>query len=174
MIPQTLFVVLGITYASAASMGMSGCSIQLNSEKEISWSDTMILFDHSRREVKTFLRLQSAGFTRTVTGNMLRVSIPEAIEYFNKYSTIQVYLDSYDRNRHLRLGSRASLDPWDLNNRDSFILRMSDDDFNRHYISDPRNRVTTAEAIRGLTLHSPVLRGANPDGLPDPGIRGWI
>jgi hypothetical protein len=174
MLPQTVFVVLGVSRDDVARMGMSGCSLQLNDSGEISWVDTAILLDGSRREVKTFLRVQGKDFVHAAQGNHIRISVPDAREYFMKYPTIELYLDSYDRNRFIRLGSRCYLEPWNLNSEDSFILRMSDEEFNLHYISDPRCRVTTAEILRRIHLHKPVLIAGKPRGLPDPDGRGWI
>lgn len=174
MIPETLLIVLGVSYADLISMGFVGFTQELNSDNEISWSDSSVCLDRRRREVQTFLRVQSISNTDSIMGPRLRVSIPDARTYFNRYGDLEDFLKAYDTNKYLRLGSRASLEPWELNSKDSFILRMSDAEFQRYFISDPRKTIPYSSMVRGSTLHSPVLRGMHPPGLPDPEDRGWI
>lgn len=174
MIPETLYIVLGVCHADLVRMGFVGFVEELNSDNEISWSESLICLDKSRREVQTFLRVQAISNTDSINGPRLRISISDARTYFNRYDDIEDFLSAFDANKYLRLGSRASLEPWELNSKDSFILRMSTDDFHRYYISDPRRTIPYSGIIRGSTLHSPVLRGSTPPGLSDPEDRGWI
>jgi len=174
MIPETLLIVLGISYADLIRMGFVGLVQELNSDGEISWSESLVCLDKGRREVQTFLRIQAISNTDSINGPRLRVSIPDAQTYFNRFDDIERFLNAYDANKYLRLGSRASLEPWELNSKDSFILRMSDAEFQRYYISDPRKTIPYSSMVRGSTLHSPVLRGMCPPGLSDPEDRGWM
>jgi hypothetical protein len=174
IIPQALFVAIGVNRTDCIRMGLTGCSLQLDDTQEYSWAESEVLLDFGRREVRTFLRIQGVSFAHTVIGTNVRISVLAVREYFHKYYSIEKFLGAYDKNRVLRLGSRYTVNPWDLDSRDSIILRMEDSEFNRIFISDPRKRLTTAEILRNLSLHSPVLRGEPPAWHSCPASRGWI
>lgn len=155
-------------------MGMLGCGLQLGDDGEISRRDTTVTLDASRPEVQCFFGLEGVEVSNFSPLNISRISILQMEEYIVLYPEIVEYLRLYERNRFLRLGNRARVPAWNLSSRESYIVRMSDDDFHRHFVSDPRMRMTMAGILNpNLFLHPPILIGEGPDGLPPPDQGAW-
>lgn len=175
-IPEMVFLTLGVSRAEAARCGMVGCGLQLNpSTYDYMWAETTFALDLGRAEVRCFLTINGIPFS-PIPGieDIARIPFLLMETYLNKFQGIKDYLDHYRRNRFLRLGSRCYLEPWELNSRDAFLLGMSDEEFLRHYVVDPRGVPTSSMISRRLSLHSPVLTREEPEGLPVPRQGGWI
>lgn len=174
-VPETVFLTLGIPRSQAAELGMLGCGLQLGDSGEYLWREATITVDLGRREVATFLRVNGIPFTLIPNHrNTARISFVQMETFIAKVAGIRDFLSLHRRNKFLRLGRRAYLEPWELTSRDSFLIRMSDEDFLRYYIADPRGQLMASEITSRTCLHSPLLKGAVPPGLPDPARGGWI
>lgn len=173
-IPSMVFEFLRISRELAHEVGIVGCGLQLDDQGEYSWRDTTLTLDLGKDVVKVFLTIEGIPFDSPPHWEgYARVRILHIEEYLKYYSSIQEFLESYRKNRFLRLGRRALLPPWELDSRDSFILRMEESAFKTHFICDPRERISHSGIIRGETLHEPLMV-REPDGLPSPGLGGWI
>jgi hypothetical protein len=173
--PDTVFLTLGVSRLEAFEMGMLGCGLQLNSLGDFSWADTTISLDPNKEEVKIFLALREVNSESVPSfEGITRISIQDMQEYVSLYETIQEFLGLYRRNRFLRLGRSARVSPECLDSRQAFIIRMSESDFNDHFIADPRGQLSFAQMANPSTfLHEPLMKKI-PQGLPDPGKGGWI
>lgn len=173
-VPVTVFLFLGVTRQDAYKVGMVGCGLQLADSGEFDWAETTISVNLTNDEVRVFLRTKHIPFTVSpVSSSTLRVGILDFKEYIERHSMIVDFLSTFRRNRYLRLGSRAFLDPCDLDSRDSFILGLSDKEFDASFVSDPRGPLSFSEISSRSGRHSPVqyrpIRG-----LPDPGQGSWM
>jgi hypothetical protein len=174
-VPETVFLTLGIPRSLAASLGMLGCGLQLGDSGEYSWREATITLDLGFREVSTFLKVNGIPFTIIPNHrNTARISFVQMQTYISKVTGIREFLSLHRRNKFLRLGRKAHLEPWELDSRDSFLIRMSDEDFLRYYITDPRGQLLSSEITSRMVLHSPILRASSPPGLPDPAKGDWI
>jgi len=174
-VPGLVFEFLGTTRGTAHEMGMVGCGLQLDPSGEYSWRDTTCTLDLKKDEVKVFLTIEGIPFSSLPEHQgYARVSLLHMEEYCHYFSSIQEFLVLYRRNRFLRLGSRARESPWNLDSRESYILRMDDSVFMTHFVADPRGHLPYSQIIStNNTLHDPIML-RKPDGLPDPGLGGWI
>jgi len=174
-IPETVFLTLGIPRSRAREFGMSGCGLQLDPSGEYAWREATITLDTSLEEVQVFLRVNDIPFTIIPNiRNTARITFPQMQLFISKIAGIREFLESFRRNKFLRLGRKSYSSPWELNSRDAFLLGMSDEEFSRYYITDPRGRLLSSEVSSRTCLHSPVLRAEEPLGLPDPVAGGWI
>lgn len=174
VIPEIIFQFLRISRAHAEELGIEGCGLQLNDSGEFHWSESTISLARERDEVKMFLHLEGVEVSQLPGTGILRIPITQAEQYVALFPSIVDFLQLYRRNRFLRLGRRARLPPWELDSHDSFLIKMSDSDFNRYYIHDPRSRMSTAGVINPAAfLHSPILAAVAPPGIPLPGEGSW-
>jgi len=155
-------------------MGMVGCGMQLDDSGEYAWSETTVSLSLGMPQVCVFLKTKKIAFSEIPgMSSIARIPIKLALEYISVYPLILSFLERFRKNRFLRLGHRAFLDPWDLDSRDSFILTMSEEDFKSSFIEDPRGPPLLSEISSGIGRHSPKLF-RNIPGLPDPGQGSWI
>lgn len=168
MVPETLLLVLGYSHSDVITMGMLGCSMQLGSDYEVSWSDSAVILDGGRDEVKCFFA--SRPQPSSVEGHV-RIDILTSKVYFDTFPQIVRYLEAYRTRKFRRLGKRAFLSPWELTSRDSFILSMEENEFLTHYVQDPRSRPSASQVLKHEALHPPVLYGREPPDLPDLELR---
>jgi len=174
-VPSLVFNFLGCSREVAQQMGMLGCGLQLNESGDFSWRDTTCTLDLEKDFVKIFLHIEGIPFdTPPHWEGYARISILHMEEYVRYFSSIQEFLELYRKNRFLRLGRRARLPPWELDSRDSYILRMEESAFRKHFVCDPRERIPHSRILfSDEVLHDPIVV-EQPDGLPDPGLGGWI
>jgi hypothetical protein len=173
-VPTTVFLFLGVNRLDAHKMGMIGCGLQLDDSGEYAWRETTISLDMSNAHVRVFLKTRNIPFSvLPENDSVLRIHISLMKEYVLQFANISSFMDAYQRNRFLRLGSRAFLDPWDLDSRDAFMLRMSEEDFSSSFITDPRGRPLHSEVTSKIGRHSPKQIRAVP-GMPVPGLGSWI
>jgi len=173
-VPTTVFLFLRTSRADAHKMGMIGCGLQLNDQSEYDWSETTISLDLRLPQVCVFLKTKKIEFSVLPERNLVaRVPILVMEDYVAQYATVISFLDMHKRNKFLRLGHRAFLDPWDLDSRDSYILRLSDEEFESSFIADPRGQPLLSEITSRSGRHSPKQFRTIP-GLPDPGVGSWI
>lgn len=173
-VPDTVFLFLGISRERASQMGVIGCGLQLNDDYEYSWSETTVTLSPNKEEVRIFLTVRRIPFSHVPNEQRpLRISMLDMEDFILRYENIQRFLCMYRRNRFLRLGHRAYVPSWELDSREAFLLGMSDDDFDRHYVADPRGQLTFGEIARRESRHSPVEL-VRPAGIPDPGQGYWI
>lgn len=173
-IPKFVFEFLRIDVGTAHQMGVVGCGLQLTDLGEYSWRDTTLTLDLKKDFVKIFLTIEGIPFDSPPHWEgYARVKILHIEEYIKYFSSIQEFLGYYQRNRFRRLGKRARLPPWELDSRDSFILKMEENVYNTHFVSDPRGQIPHSRVASNDTLHNPIML-SKPDGLPDPGLGGWI
>lgn len=173
-VPTTVFLVLGISRQDAHSMGMIGCGLQLDDTGDFAWSETSVSLDLGLPQVCIFLKTKKIPFSVLPgVSHVARIPIKLMLEYIVVYPTITSFMECHRRNKFLRLGHKAFLDPWDLDSHDSFKLLMSDDDFNSSFITDPRGPPLHSEIAARRGRHSP--KQFRPvQGLPDPGVGSWI
>jgi len=172
-IPTTVFLLLGKTREYCHQSGMVGCGLQLDDHGEILWSEVTVSVTLTR-SVCTFLRLEGIPFSlHPRLPSVVRLSITEMERYLSRYEDIKRFLDAYDRNRFLRLGSRAFKDPWDLDSRDCHVLLLTEEVFIEHFIADPRGRPLASVVASRVGRHSPVMYRELP-GVPPPGVGSWI
>jgi len=172
-VPETVFLVIRIDRIRAHKMGMVGCGMQLNDVGDYDWRETTISLSLGSPQVCVFLRTRGVAFDH-IPGreSFVRISPLLMEEYGRDFDRISSFLELYRKNRFLRLGSRAFLDPWDLDSRDSFLLRMDDAEFNASFIVDPRGQPLIAELISRQGRYPPK-RIRDVPGLPDPGRGKW-
>jgi hypothetical protein len=174
-VPTTVFLFLGFSRRDSHEMGVVGAGLQLDMESgEFAWGETTISVDLNRTEVKIFLEsrgIQHSGLPEKQ--GITRIPILQAKEYLEEYENICDFLQIFKERRFLRLGNRAFLDPWDLDSRDAFILRMCETDFSHYFIADPRGQPLSSEVTSRKGRHSPLMV-SKPPGIPDPGAGGWI
>jgi len=174
-VPVTVFLFLRISREDAHSMGMVGCGLQLDATGDYSWADTTVSISLENVQANIFLKTRKMD-VHALPGlgdRIARIPILDMVEYIRLYPNILSFLERYRKNRFLRLGRRAFLDPWDLDSRDSFLLNMDDSEFESSFIQDPRGPPLASEVASGNGRHSPKLIRA-PPGLPDPGVGSWI
>jgi len=173
-VPLTVFLFLGVSRQDAHGMGMLGCGLQLDDSGEYSWADATASLDLSNSKVCIFLRTKKIDFpVFPGKSGIARISLSCMREYIALYATIVQFLDAYHKNRFLRLGRRAFLDPWDLDSHDSHVLLMDDESFSSSFIVDPRGQPLLAEITTREGRHSPKQFRAVP-GMPVPGRGSWI
>lgn len=173
-VPETVFLVVRIDRTRAHQMGMVGCGLQLNDVGDYDWRETTISLDLGKPQVCVFLRTQGIDFnTIPGRGSIARIPILLMEKYGQQFGRISSFLELYRKNRFLRLGRRALLDPWDLDSRDSFLLRLEDETFCSSFIVDPRGQPLVAELMSNQCRHPPKQIREVP-GLPDPGRGKWI
>jgi len=174
-VPETVFLTLGIPRYQASELGMLGCGLQLDDSGEYLWREATITLDLSCKEVLIFLKVNGIPFTLIPNiRNTARISFMQMETFISKVTGIREFLRAHQRNKFLRLGSKAYLEPWELNSQEAFRIGMSDEDFATYYIPDPRGRLLNTEVTLRCSLHSPLLKGTNPPGLPDPAKGDWI
>lgn len=173
-IPSFVFEFLRISREHAQEMGVVGCGLQLTDQGEYSWRETTLTLDLKKDFVKIFLTIEGIPFDSPPHWEgYARISILHMEEYIAYFSSILTFLELYLKNRFLRLGRRARLSPWELDSRDSYILRMEESAYNMHFVSDPRGRIPHSRISSNDTLHDPIML-KRPEALPDPGLGGWI
>jgi hypothetical protein len=174
-IPSDVFIVLGRTRSECKALGMVGCGLQLNDIGDYAWSETTFSVSLDAPEVRVYLRVKGIPYITIPTlSSIARVNFQQMEEYIGVLPDIRKFLREYSRNRFLRLGNKASREPDSLDSRDAFLLRMSNEEFEKFYVSDPRGSLSVSSLLRGYTLHPPVLKGVEPAGLPAPGLGDWI
>jgi hypothetical protein len=173
-VPTTVFLFLGVNRQDAHSMGMVGCGLQLDDLGDYAWRETTISLNLGLPQVCVFLKTRNIPFS-TLPGKdgISRLPIADMLGYIKDFPLISSFLEVHRRNKFLRLGRRAFLDPWDLDSRDSFLLSMSEDDFSSSFVSDPRGPPLHSEIASRVGRHSPKQFRTVP-GLPDPGQGSWI
>lgn len=174
-VPETVFLLAGVNRLRAKEIGMVGCGLQLNeSNSEFDWRETTISLDITNPYVCIFLKTEEIPFS-LLPGRSSHTRVP--LLTFEKYSVeyprIHSFMECFRNHRFLRLGSRAYLAPHELDSRDSFMLRLSDEEFKSFFITDPRGPPSMAEIARGIPRHPPKLFRSLP-GLPAPGQGSWI
>jgi hypothetical protein len=173
-VPTTVFLLLGVNRQDAHSMGMVGCGMQLDDEGEYAWRETTVSLDVRNSHVCIFLETKKIlPLDLPNAPSFKRVPILVMEEYIKVYPNIVRFLEQYRRNRFIRLGPRAFLDPWELDSRDSFILSLDDEMFSSYFLADPRGKPLFSEAASRSGRHAPMLLRSLP-GLPDPGVGSWI
>jgi hypothetical protein len=173
-VPTTVFLVLGINRQDAHSMGMVGCGLQLDDSGDYAWGETTISLSLSLPQVCIFLKTKKIPFS-VLPGmcGIARIPTKLMLEYIVVYSTILSFMESHRKNKFMRLGHKAFLDPWDLDSHDSFKLLMTDEEFSSSFIEDPRGPPLLSEIAANIGRHSPKQFRA-VRGLPDPGMGSWI
>jgi len=177
-VPIEVFQFLGVNRETAHQMGMLGCGLQLNETGDYDWSELTITLSPDKEEVLLFLTVEGIPFT-AIPGHVsryIRIGILQFEEYIKYYLSIREFLMRFRKYRYLRLGRRAHLPAWQLTCQEVALIRLSDEDFDRNYISDPRRSLTFSESLRGGYLHTPVLRPGceGVRNLPGPRTGGWI
>lgn len=173
-IPTTVFLFLGVNRPDAHKMGVIGCGLQLDDQGEFAWGETTVSLDLNNVYVCVFLRTRNIPFSVHPENNLIsRVHISLVKDYVSQFANISSYIDDYRRNRFLRLGHRAFLDPWDLDSYDAFLVRMSDEEFSSSFIADPRGQPLHSEIASKVGRHSPK-RIRDIPGMPVPGSGSWI
>jgi len=155
-------------------MGMIGCGLQLDDTGDYAWGETTISLDLGKPQVCIFLKTKKIPFS-TLPGmcSIARIPTLTMLEYITCYPVILSFMENHRKNKFLRLGHRAFLDPWDLDSHDSFKLLMSDEEFSSSFIVDPRGQPLLSEIASRVGRHSP--KQFRPvQGLPDPGLGSWI
>jgi hypothetical protein len=164
----------GISRSQAEQIGVSGWGIQLDENGEYEWSAVTLTLRFTEN-LMCFLVTQDHVLSQ-VPGfqGLYRLDAQTIHEYLVYYDSIEEFLNRWRANRYLRLGARSVLRPWELNSQDHFIIMLDDEAFLRHFISDPRGRLSHAEILLGSTLHKPLMK-TEPPGYPvAPRARGWI
>lgn len=174
-VPEAVFLLVGVSRSRAKEIGMIGCGLQLNeSNTEFDWRETTISLDISNPYVCVFLKTEGISFSLLPgKSSYTRVPILTFEKYSVEYPRIHSFLELHKKHRFLRLGGRAFLAPHELDSRDSFLLRLSNEDFSRCFITDPRGPPSMAEVARCIPRHPPKQFGDLP-GLPGPGQGSWI
>lgn len=172
-IPTTVFLFLGVNRLDAHKMGIVGCGLQLDDQGEFAWGETTISLDVGNARVRVFLRTRNISFSvHPESSSISRVHISLVKDYVSQFANISSFIDDYRRNRFLRLGHRAFLDPWDLDSYDVFLVRMDDEEFSSSFIVDPRGQPLHSEITSKIGRHSPKqIRGI--PGMPFPGLGSW-
>jgi len=173
-VPRTVLLVLGLTEDNAYLMGMRGCGLQLGHDGEWSWPETTVTLSSQVEEVQVFLHVRSVENTVVKPGlDLVRVSIQQMLDYVQMHEAIREFLVLHRRYRYLRLGANAFVPSWELDSHDAFLIRMPSDEFDRHFVADPRGQPSYGEVARRLSRHRPTML-SRPRGLPDPGQGGWM
>jgi hypothetical protein len=173
-VPTTVFLFLGVSRQDAHSMGMVGCGMQLDDSGDFAWKETTVSLSLGQPQVCIFLKTKNIEFS-VMPGmcNIARIPISTMLEYITVFPVIVSFIEKHRKNKFMRLGHRAFLDPWDLDSHDSFKLLMDDDAFASSFIEDPRGPPLLSEIASRIGRHSPKQFRPVP-GLPDPGQGSWI
>lgn len=166
----------GISRAHANQIGIVGCSIQLTDDAEYDY--TSLTFTLRPQEaLYCFLTIERIPFDYIPEKSQgyVRMDVTHTIEYLRYFTSIEEFLNRWRDLRAVRLGSRSLLKPWELCSHDYHMIMMDESEFLRHFIPDPRGKLTHAEILRGLTLHKPLMRGNGPlEFQSPPQESGWI
>jgi len=166
---------LRISLSESSRMGIVGAGVQLNDRGEYDLT-TVTVTILPTQELLTFLEVE--GFPSTTLPGLVqgyrRLDFQTTSEYVSYFDSIHSFVDSWSKNRYLRLGSKASLRPWELDSHDFHLIMMDESDFLGHYVPDPRGQLSAAEIIRGHYRHTPVMTKTPPWYKRDFSRGGWI
>lgn len=174
-VPQVVLSFLRISRETASNIGMLGCGIQLNEMGEYDWSETTITLSIENEAFRCFAIVEGISFSNLPgMSGRVRIGVLQFEEYMKYHDSIAEFLQLYYNRRVIRLGPRFRVSPWELNSHDWFMIHMSQDDFERKFVSDPRIHLTTSEILRGGSLHAPCMLTEVPELSGPPRRGGWI
>lgn len=172
VVPDWALRVLGISRTHANRLGVVGCGIQLTETGEYDYGSLTVTLKSSEN-LFCFLTVERIPFDYLKT-RYIRLELTQVEEYIKYSESIKEFLDRWMKVKAKRLGPKALLPPWELDSQDHFIIMLDDESFSRHFISDPRERLSHAELLRGNSLHKPLMKTV-PEGYPQvPRAGGWI
>jgi len=172
-IPETIILLLGIPRSRCHVYGISGCGMQLDDSGEIDWRETTLTMSLQKRELPLFLTVRGIAFDYIPhIGGYVRLDIPTVEKFISAFDGLSDFLAHFDRNKFLRIGPAAFGDPWALTTRQARLIALSDEDFDKMFIADPRGPMQTSEVLKRIPRHTPVLRPGYEFSFP--GERGWI
>jgi len=172
-IPETIILLLGIPRKSCHVYGISGCGMQLDDSGEIDWRETTLTMSLAKRELPLFLTVRGFAFNYIPKiGGYVRLDIPTVEKFISAFDGLRDFLTCFDRNKFLRLGPSAFEEPWTLTTRQARLVTLSDEEFDKLFIADPRGPLQVSEILRRVPRHTPVLRPGYEFSFP--GVRGWI
>jgi hypothetical protein len=173
-VPDEVFLFLRTSRRNAQQMGMVGCGLQLTGSGDYDWPAVTITVNASDERVKTFLTIEGIPFDDIVgKPSYIRLGILQFEEFIVYYESVCEFARIHESLRFIRLGKRCQVPLWELTPQDAFILRMSESEFDTHFIKDPRGPLKFSEISRGISRHDPIMM-SRPPGFPDPGRGGWI
>jgi len=156
-----------------AQMGVVGCGLQLDPKGDYLWEETTLSFHQGNTALRVFLTVEGLSSNPLPGREVIRLSLLTCEEFVRYHKSIQDFLELYHTRKWVRLGRRARLPPWEMSSQDAFIITMNENDFENHFTSDPRGRLSHTGLVTGATLHDPIMH-TKPGGLPDPRQGGWI
>jgi len=172
-IPETVFLLLGIPRSRCHVYGISGCGIQLDDSGEIDWREVTLTMSLQKRELPLFLTVRGIAFDYIPNlGGYVRLDVPTVEKFISAFDGLGEFLACFDRNKFLRLGHAAFGEPWALTTRQARLIALSDEEFDKLFIADPRGPLQVSEILRREPRHTPVLRPGYEFSFP--GVRGWI
>lgn len=109
-------------------------------------------------ELSLYLSLSGEIVSRSLSGSV-RLTLLQASDYVGRFGECHALVESWRRNRTIRLGRRANVPVWALTPSELGILALSPREFLCNYLADPRGRLTFSEVLRRETRHNPVCVG---------------
>jgi len=161
---------LGKTEAEIRSFGAVSFAVEYDDDShDLLWESFQIVLDAENRKARFFFVTNRLPSWRSPASLKVRVSLPDFKRYVEAYPKIERFFFQYETYRRSRLGPNWAKEPWDLSPREAFVLQMSENDFNSHFVRDPRERMPYAAVIQQYTLLLPIMT-TEPKGFPFSGV----
>lgn len=170
-IPDTVFLIVGHSRPKCFESGMQSCTLELGASNDYDWKESTLNFVDSD-EMDVFLS-RSGTQRRCGPSGLVSLTLVESGSFVGSFQSINSFVDTWRRNRYLRLGPRHRARPCDLSPSEVGLVMLPRGEFERRYLADPRGRPSFSEVLGGVQRHAPLLRGqAAPDHVFEQSPRG--
>jgi len=170
MIPTSVIKFFGQPEELVTAAGAITCVLTLDDAgQDISWHETMIVVSESNVYAHYFFSSHGLESWRVHSRHgRVKVTLTDFREYLNEYSDIVELHRLWGERKRVRLGPNSAKPFWSINQKEAFVIRMSDEAFLQCFIPDPRSGVQYAAALQSFTLILPRMIEL-PEGFPREG-----
>lgn len=170
MIPKSVIKFLGFPEEFVRAAGALTCVLTLSEDsQDFSWDETMIVVSESNVIAHYFFSSRRLETWRCPSRpDRIKVSLMDFRSYLNEYDDIAKLYRLWNEHRRVRLGPNGLKNFWEINPREAFVIRMSNEEFLECFIPDPRSRVQYAAALQSYTLLLPRMVKL-PENFPQEG-----
>jgi len=171
LVPKSVTMFLRRTEEEIRAAGAVSFTVEYDSDShDLSWESFQIVLDAKNRKARFFFVTNQLPSWRSPASWKVRVSLSDFKLYMDSYTEIGRFFSQYEAHRRSRLGPNWSKEPWELNPREAYVIRMSQSDFDSHFIRDPRERVPYAAVVQQYTLLMPIMT-SEPKDFPFGGVQ---
>lgn len=168
LIPKSVIKFLGYPEGFVRAAGALTCVLTLSEDgQDFSWEETSIVLSEDNALAHYFFSSNKLDSLRSRSGRV-RVSLTDFRSYLDSYESIAELYRLWLERKRVRLGPNGLKPFWLLNQREAFVIRMSEEAFLECFIPDPRTGVQYAAALQSYTLLLPRMVKL-PEGFPQGG-----